>query len=554
MLLPILNLTQLEASHDFFTKILFMLLGAVGLEVSLTPLLFVVFIAFSLKGGLTLLRAILFSYILGRFEKNIKIDLCNKYKSMKYGYFVNTKIGYLNNIITTEIQRAVVCLNTYIEVLASIIFISIYIFSALFINSGLTVLVLLVCIIVFVMMRALARITREMSVLTSENNAETQSILLQIIANFKYLKATDSFKRIFDQLFTMLENGRKYTYKSRVLTAIPLSIAEPIAVLLLSAMICYSVVYKGESLGSVMILSLFFYRIFTRIFAFQGMWQKFNSFVGGIEVLEDATKVLDIQKEHTGQSKVEKFEEMIELKRISFSFGAKQVLFDVNMNIPKNKSIGIVGESGSGKTTLFDILTGLLTPQSGEVRIDGVDYRKIDITAIRNLMGYVTQDSVIFNDSFANNISLWECDFQNNSSREKIENAAKLANCDTFIKDTDMGYKTELGDKGVRVSGGQRQRVAIAREIFKEPAIMVFDEATSALDSKSELFVQESINAMKGKRTVVIIAHRLSTVKNCDYIYVLKSGRVVEVGSFYELYSNTNSYFFKMCEAQNLQN
>ena len=135
-----------------------------------------------------------------------------------------------------------------------------------------------------------------------------------------------------------------------------------------------------------------------------------------------------------------------------------------------------------------------------------------------------------------------------------IENAAKLANCDTFIKDTDMGYKTELGDKGVRVSGGQRQRVAIAREIFKEPAIMVFDEATSALDSKSELFVQESINAMKGKRTVVIIAHRLSTVKNCDYIYVLKSGRVVEVGSFYELYSNTNSYFFKMCEAQNLQN
>lgn len=554
MLLPILNFSQLEASHDFYTKIPFMLLGAIGLDVSLTSLLFVVFIAFSLKGSFIFLQKTLFSYILGEFEKKIKIDLCYQYKSMKYGYFVNTKIGYLNNIITTEIERAVICLNSYLEVLANIIFISIYIFSALFINSRLTGLVLLMCFFVFIMMRSLAKITREMSVLTSENNAETQSILLQIIGNFKYLKATDSFKRIFGQLFTKLENSRKYTYKSRVLAAIPLSIAEPIAVLLLSAMICYNVVYKGESLGSVMILLFFFYRIFTRIFAFQGMWQKFNSFIGGIEVLEDATKVFDIQKEHVGQFKVEKFEKMIELKGISFSFGSKQVLFDVNMTIPKNKSIGIVGESGSGKTTLFDIMTGLLTPQSGTVCIDGVDYREIDVATIRNLMGYVTQDSVIFNDSFANNISLWESDYNNDRCREKIENASILANCDAFIKETSMGYETEVGDRGIRVSGGQRQRVAIAREIFRDPAIMIFDEATSALDSESEIFVQESINVMKGKRTVVIIAHRISTVKNCDYIYVLKGGRLVEEGSFNELCANTNSCFFRMCETQNLLN
>lgn len=554
MLLPILNFSQLEASHAFYTKIPLRLLETIGLGTSLTPLLFIVFIAFSIKGSFLFLQKSLSSYIVTKFEKTIKIDLCYRYKSMKYGYFVNMKIGYLNNIITTEISRAVICLYSYIEVLASITFISIYIFSAFLINSRLTFLVLLICFLVFLMMRSLVKTTREMSVLTSENNAETQSILLQILANFKYLKATDSFKLIFDQLFTKLENYRKYCFKSSVLAAIPLSFAEPIAVLFLSAMICYNVVYKGESLGSVMILSLFLYRLFTRVFAFQGIWQKFNSFIGGIKVLEDATKVFDIQKEYVGQFKVGKFERMIELKGASFSFGSRQVLSDINMTIPKNKSIGIVGESGTGKTTLFDILTGLLTPQSGTVCIDGVDYREIDVATIRNLMGYVTQDSVVFNDSFANNISLWESDYKNDSCREKIKHASILANCDAFIKETSMGYETEVGDRGIRVSGGQRQRLAIAREIFRDPAIMVFDEATSALDSESEIFVQESINAMKGKRTVVIIAHRLSTVKNCDYIYVLKSGRIVEEGSFYELYSNTNSYFFKMCEAQNLQN
>ena len=367
------------------------------------------------------------AYILCGFEKRIKIDFCHKYESMKYGYFVDTKIGYLNNIVTTEIARAMNCLNTYVEVLANIIFVTIYILAAFFINFKLTVIVLFVCSLLFVAMKSLARISKNMSVLISENNAETQSVLLQIIGNFKYLKATNSFKRIFDQLFVIIESGRKYNFKGRVLVAIPLSIIDPISVLLLSGLIYYNVEYKGESLSSVLILSLIFYRLFSRVFSFQAFWQKFNSLVGGIEVLRKATKVFDIQKEHSGKLKIEKFEKAIELKGISFSFSSKQVLSDINMTIPKNKSIGIVGESGAGKTTLFDIFTGLLVPQSGTVCIDGIDYREVDISTIRNLMGYVTQDAIIFNDSFANNITLWKCNFNDYRCREKIENASIMA-------------------------------------------------------------------------------------------------------------------------------
>ena len=222
------------------------------------------------------------------------------------------------------------------------------------------------------------------------------------------------------------------------------------------------------------------------------------------------------------------------------------------MVIPKNRSVGIVGESGAGKTTLFDILTALLSPRAGSICIDGIDYRELDISSLRDNIGYVMQEPVIFNDTIANNISFWECDNRDDFCKKRIKKAAELSNCVRFIEDAVNGYETIIGDKGVKLSGGQRQRIAIAREIFKEPEIMIFDEATSSLDTESEVLIQKSIKSMMGKRTIIIIAHRLSTIRNCDYIYVLNDGRITEEGSFSELYSAENSVFSKMCHAQNL--
>jgi subfamily B ATP-binding cassette protein MsbA len=194
----------------------------------------------------------------------------------------------------------------------------------------------------------------------------------------------------------------------------------------------------------------------------------------------------------------------------------------------------------------------LLTPQSGKISIDGIDYSELELSSLRNVLGYVTQEPVIFNDTIANNISFWECDEQEDICKKRLKDAAILANCDRFINETEMGYLTIIGDKGVKLSGGQRQRIAIARELFKEPKIMIFDEATAALDTESEHLIQQSISFLKGERTVVIIAHRLSTIRNCDYIYVLKEGRIVDEGSFDELYKDKNSIFSKMCQAQSL--
>jgi subfamily B ATP-binding cassette protein MsbA len=300
------------------------------------------------------------------------------------------------------------------------------------------------------------------------------------------------------------------------------------------------------------VLVIFFYRAFGYVFRFQSDWQKFNGNLGGLEVMIKANRVLNNNVEKTGDRRINTFNKAIELRNVNFSYGPKQVFFDINLTIQKNKSIGIIGESGAGKTTLFDIITGLLTPQSGEISIDGIDYSELELSSLRNVIGYVTQEPVIFNDTIANNISFWECDSQEDVCKKMIKDAAVLANCDKFINEAEMGHETIIGDKGVKLSGGQRQRIAIARELFKEPEIMIFDEATSSLDTESELLIQRSINSLKGERTMVIIAHRLSTVRNCDYIYVLKEGRIVEEGSFDELYGKTNSCFYSMCLDQNL--
>jgi subfamily B ATP-binding cassette protein MsbA len=271
-----------------------------------------------------------------------------------------------------------------------------------------------------------------------------------------------------------------------------------------------------------------------------------------LEVISKASRILNKNVEKAGTHQINAFNNAIELRNVNFSYGSKQVFFDVNLAIQKNKSIGIVGESGAGKTTLFNIITGLLVPQSGKICIDGIDYSELELSSFRNIFGYVTQEPVIFNDTIANNISFWECDSQEDICKNRIKDAAMLANCDRFINEAEMGLVTVIGDKGVKLSGGQRQRIAIARELFKEPEIMIFDEATSSLDTESEMLIRQSINSLKGERTIVIIAHRLSTVRDCDHIYVLKEGRILEEGSFDELYGDTNSCFYSMCLAQKL--
>lgn len=257
-------------------------------------------------------------------------------------------------------------------------------------------------------------------------------------------------------------------------------------------------------------------------------------------------------QESDGDRVVESFTDAIRLRDATLSYDGETTALDtLNVDIPVRTTVAFAGRSGAGKSTLVNVLTLLLRLDSGRLTIDGVPAEDVDLYSWRSQIGYVSQETVIFDDTVANNISLWEGDYASDPDvRDRVQGAARRAFADSFIQDLPDRYQTVVGERGLRLSGGQRQRLFIARELYKQPSLLLLDEATSALDTESERYVQESIDALHGEVTTVIIAHRLSTIKNVDYVYVLDDGRVVEEGTYEDLRDEQGSWFGKMIEMQ----
>ena len=268
----------------------------------------------------------------------------------------------------------------------------------------------------------------------------------------------------------------------------------------------------------------------------------------GLASMERIDKILTAEnniKEPATPKRLDSFEHQIEFRDVSFRYGEQWVLHHVNLTIPKGKTIAIVGQSGSGKSTLVDLIPRYYDVQEGEVLIDGINVKDLGIHDLRQLIGNVNQEAILFNDTFRNNISFGV----DSATQEQIEEAAKIANAYDFIMASEQGFDTNIGDRGGRLSGGQRQRVSIARAILKNPPILILDEATSALDTESERLVQDALERLMKTRTTVAIAHRLSTIKNADEICVLHEGKIVERGTHDELLS-IDGYYKKLHEMQ----
>ena len=268
----------------------------------------------------------------------------------------------------------------------------------------------------------------------------------------------------------------------------------------------------------------------------------------GLASMERIDKILMAEntiKEPENPKHLAAFEHQIEFRNVSFRYGETWILKHINLTIPKGKTIALVGQSGSGKSTLVDLIPRYYDVQEGEVLIDGINVKDLGIHDLRQLIGNVNQEAILFNDSFRNNISFGV----DNATQEQIEEAARIANAYDFIMQTEQAFDTNIGDRGGRLSGGQRQRVSIARAILKNPPILILDEATSALDTESERLVQDALERLMKTRTTVAIAHRLSTIKNADEILVLHEGEIVERGT-HEGLLQTDGYYKKLHDMQ----
>lgn len=267
--------------------------------------------------------------------------------------------------------------------------------------------------------------------------------------------------------------------------------------------------------------------------------------LASMERVDKILKAVNNMKESEHPAQLTELKEKIEYRNVSFKYDNQWVLKHINLTIEKGKSVALVGQSGSGKSTLVDLLPRFYDAQEGELLIDNINVKDASLYDLRNLMGNVNQEAILFNDTFYNNIAFGV----KNATREAVIEAAKIANAHEFIMASEQGYDTLIGDRGGKLSGGQRQRISIARAILKNPPILILDEATSALDTESERMVQEALEHLMKNRTTIAIAHRLSTIRNADEICVLHEGEIVERGKHEELLA-LNGYYKKLCDMQ----
>jgi subfamily B ATP-binding cassette protein MsbA len=305
----------------------------------------------------------------------------------------------------------------------------------------------------------------------------------------------------------------------------------------------------GGAMGSILISLLFFYRALNSLVFTQLHWNAFLSVSGSMENMKNFQNKLESNREKNGDIPFGKFEDSIVINQVDFSYGDFKILKNINLDIQKNQSIAFVGESGSGKTTLVNLIAALLPQDNGSLYIDGLSFGDLEKSTYQKRIGYITQDPVIFNDSIYNNVTFWSELTPENIHR--FEKAIQQASLAKFLNTLPDGKDTELGNNGINLSGGQKQRISIARELYKDIDILIMDEATSALDSETEVAIQQSIEALKGKYTILIVAHRLSTIRNVDRIVYMNNGKIESEGSFSELVYK-QPRFKKMVELQEI--
>jgi len=538
---------------DAFSRLVAGAFDLVGLRLTIFTVLGLMAATFTLKGALVMLQEYVIARITARLYVRFRSPMVEAVSDVSYARFASQDVGTLNNMITVEVPRAISAFYSFCAVITAAVYLVIYLSAAMALNWRITLAVIVFGLGLLFLMRYFSAYSRRLSYAITAANAWLQQGLLQMLFGFKYLKATGTFGQLRSKIKETINHLADYQFKANMARAGLVSLTEPLTALLVIGLICYQVGVRQGSLAGILVLVLFYFRIMTRVSLFQVGWQKFNVNLAGIAKYDQIYRDFTAHREDLKPGDPVRFEKGLTLENVSFAYGPTEVLHGLDLTIGRHRTTAIVGESGAGKTTLVDLLTGLLTPTSGRLTVDDVDLGRIDLGAWRRMIGYTTQDTFLFNDTVANNISLWTCPAEDPACRRRIEAAARLALCHEFIAERPEGYDTLIGDRGDRLSGGQRQRLAIARELFKEPELLILDEATSSLDAASEAYIQASVDSLiAGGQTMVIISHRLSTVRRADVIHVLRAGRLVESGTFEELYADETGLFRQMCRLQNV--
>ncbi|MBI4056108.1 MAG: ABC transporter ATP-binding protein [Elusimicrobia bacterium] len=377
---------------------------------------------------------------------------------------------------------------------------------------------------------------------------EVSSVIQESLNSMKVILGFGSQNKSLDLLTRAFDNHQSTVLKVHTLiVAIPLTYY-PLGILIL-AIALFAAQKLGTPLSETAVLLFSLLKIIPSVGQLTEQKNTLDRFFPSFEQIDNLRERAKQLVQITGKLSFVEFKKEILIQGLSFAYPRQEpVLQNINLSIPKGRMIALVGESGVGKSTLVDIIMGFNVPTQGSITLDNTPLHEFDIYSYRRRIGYVPQDSILFNMTIRDNL-LWA---KEDASNEEMRQACRLANADEFIENFPEGYDTIVGDRGVRLSGGQAQRVALARAILRQPELLILDEATSFLDSQSERLIQQAIENIAKKTTVIAVAHRLSTIKNANYIYVIRKGRIAEEGTYSELIQK-NGHFSRMAQLQILE-
>ncbi|NHE56247.1 ABC transporter ATP-binding protein [Cyclobacterium plantarum] len=550
MFLPLLEMMGGgEKSAGSLGNLNFLLVGLNTLNISLTitSVLMVMLLFFILKGIVKFFEGYYKVILQRHFIRKIRFSQIDLLTDYNYKSFVLDDSGRIQNTVSGEVNKVLGAYNGYFFAIQGFIMVIVYTGLAFTVNPQFTLLVIIGGILSNFLYSWIFKKTKAISKKLTESNHDFQGLLIQKVAFFKYLKATGQMKDFSCKLKDKVIEIEEYLKKIGILSSFINGIREPLVIMVVVAVIILEINVFGGSINLVLLSLLFFYRALTYMMSLQNYWNGFLANHGSLENMQEFLIKLESGKEKKGREVFRGIENEIVLKGVSFHYQEAVILNNISFSIKKNHTVALVGESGSGKTTLMNLLSGLVLPDQGTITIDGKSIVDLERNTYQKKIGYITQDPVIFDDTVFNNVTFWsEPDDEN---KRKFWKAVEKASIFDFVKGLPNLENTRLGNNGIMVSGGQKQRFSIARELYKEVDLLMMDEATSALDSETEMIIQDQIAQLKGSLTIIIIAHRLSTVKHADEIVFIKKGEIHGIGSFKDLQENTIE-FKKLVEIQ----
>ncbi|KEO75292.1 ABC transporter ATP-binding protein [Anditalea andensis] len=500
----------------------------------------------------SVLLANVFRYLSQRVMENLRIHtllnlrrtVFDNVMNMHVGFFSNQRKGDIISKIASDVQVVQYSVTGTLQVVfKEPLQLLAYIVMLFIISVELTIFSML---IIPISGFAIARIVKRLKAQASEAQhmlGVMISYLDEALSGIKIIKAfnaTDSIKNKFHT------ENEKYSELNKKMVKRQ-QLGSPVSEFLGVTMVALIVLYGGSLIidnQSQLNPSEFiaYIAIFSQVMRpAKAITESFSTVHSGIAAGERVLQLIDEKPEINdapGAKVLPHFEKEIRLSSVYFSYPGREVLKNINIIIPKGKTVALVGPSGGGKSTLMDLIPRFIEPQEGTITLDGHDITQVTMDSLRKHIGVVNQESILFNDTIRNNIAFGNPD----ASMEEIVAAAKIANAHDFILQTEKGYDTNIGDRGMKLSGGQKQRLCIARAVLKNPPIMLLDEATSALDTESEKLVQDALNKLMQNRTSLVIAHRLSTIQNADMIIVLEDGKIIEQGTHQDLLLNEGIY------------